>query len=469
MAQTLGDLPVGAKVKAENSKWYGQDLIFRKLGEGHSQDPADSVILQTNDIITVRCFDAAEPTNSNSNRKSYGNNRYLHSNLLQWLNSDAGANTWYTAQHTADQAPDSANVRQAVNPYDTQAGFMNGFTTDFKNSLLTVTKRTVKNTVTDGGGYEDVQSKFFLLSTTEVGFVNSIAEGSMYSLFSDSSKRIMVPTTECANNSVGYTITAGAAWYWWLRTPYPSNSISVQSVNADGILYDNDAYRGYFGVAPACAISKDQKVSDTVDEDGCYTLIYGPKIIDKPTMSTTSYKATKSEITPKLDGYDSSTMILSGDTSATDIGFYTLSITPKEGCVWSDDSSADPVDFEWDIYDVGVIKRNNIVYGDTSELENRIKKLEDVTVESQIGYIEATDTATSAHTVGSYFINKSGQFVKTTSAIAVGDIITIGTNCQATDIAEVLTELNSKIIVSPIELTPGSSALSTNTLYVVYE
>ena len=106
MSQTLGDLPVGAKVKAKDSKWYGKDLIFRKLGAGHSQDPADSVILQTNDIITVRCFDAKEPNNSDSNRKNYGNNRYLYANLLQWLNSDAGANAWYTAKHTADQKPD---------------------------------------------------------------------------------------------------------------------------------------------------------------------------------------------------------------------------------------------------------------------------------------------------------------------------------------------------------------------------
>ena len=280
MAQTLNDLPVGAKVKARDSKWYGKDLIFRKLGAGHSQDPANSVILQTNDIISVRCFDAKEPNNSNNDRKNYGNNRYLHSNLLSWLNSDAGASAWYSAKHTADQAPDSANVWQnsgvAVNPYDTQAGFMNGFTADFKNSLLTVTKRTAKNTVTDGGGYEDVQSKFFLLSTTEVGLANEndIAEGELYSLFSDSSKRIMVPTTECANNSVGYTITAGSAWYWWLRTPYSSHSGIVRFVNTGGTLGSNNAFYGNGGLAPACAISKTQKVSDTVDADGCYVLLY---------------------------------------------------------------------------------------------------------------------------------------------------------------------------------------------------
>ena len=277
---TLADLPDGAKVKAVGSKWYGKDLIFRKLGAGHSQDPADSVILQTNDIISVRCFDAKEPNNSNADRQNYGNNRYLYSNLLQWLNSDAGANAWYSAQHATDQKPDSANVWQksdtAVNPYDTQAGFMNGFTADFKNSLLTVTKRTAKNTVTDGGVYEDVQSKFFLLSTTEVGLANenNVAEGELYSLFNDATKRIMVPTQECADNSVGYAITAGSAWYWWLRTPYSSYSFDARSVYPDGSLSNYYAFHGNYGLAPACAISKDQKVSDFVDSDGCYVLLY---------------------------------------------------------------------------------------------------------------------------------------------------------------------------------------------------
>ena len=66
-------------------------------------------------------------------------------------------------------------------------------------------------------------------------------------------------------------------------------------------------------------------------------------------------------------------------------------------------------------------------------------------IESQIGYVEPTDIASSAHAVGSYFINKSGQFVKTTAAIAVGDTIAIGTNVVATDIAGVLGELNADL------------------------
>lgn len=45
------------------------------------------------------CFDATEPSNGNSDRRNYGNNRYIYSNLRQWLNSPAAAGQWYTAQH----------------------------------------------------------------------------------------------------------------------------------------------------------------------------------------------------------------------------------------------------------------------------------------------------------------------------------------------------------------------------------
>ena len=343
MSKLLSELPVGAKVKAVGSKFYGKDLIFRVLGPGHSQDPADSVILQTNDIISVRCFDAKEPNSPDSIRQGYGNNRYLYSNLLQWLNSDAGAGEWYSAKHGADQKPDSANVWQyqnvAVNPYDTQAGFMNGFTTDFKNSLLTVTKRTAKSSV-DGGGFEDVQSKFFLLSTTEVGLANenSIAEGSMYSLFSDSSKRVMVLTTECANNSVGYTITAGSARHWWLRTPVSSNSYLVRIVYANGSLSNDGALAGSIGLAPACAISKNQKVSDTVDEDGAYRLIYTQQI-PIPTVSPTSYTYTGSEITPTITGYDSEKMTIGGQYVGINAGSYSATFTLNDGYIWSDNTT----------------------------------------------------------------------------------------------------------------------------------
>ena len=68
----------------------------------------DAVILQAHYAIptTNLQFDAPEPSNSDSSRRSYGSNRYSQSAIRQWLNSDAEATAgWWTAQTSTDVAP----------------------------------------------------------------------------------------------------------------------------------------------------------------------------------------------------------------------------------------------------------------------------------------------------------------------------------------------------------------------------
>ena len=246
------------------------------MEHGHTGDPDGSTGLVTKDIISLKCFDALESGNSDSNRKKYGNNRYSQCNLLQWLNSDAAAGKWYSAQHSADAAPTNANVWSNYNEYDQEAGFLAKFSDQMKNALLDVTKKTVKNTVTDGGGYENVTSKIFLLSTTEVGLANenSVAEGSLYSLFSTASNRQCKPTAEAVSKSeyTDSSFNANSNWYWWLRTPDASFSDSVRFVNTHGSLNNYTAYGGRYGVRPACVVSSSILVSDNADTDGAYTI-----------------------------------------------------------------------------------------------------------------------------------------------------------------------------------------------------
>ena len=316
-------------------------IIWRKEGAGHSQDPANSVILAARDIITLKCFDAIEASNSDSNRKSYGNNRYLHSNLLQWLNSDAAAGAWYSAKHSADAAPTNANVWSNYNEYDQEAGFLTNFSADLKAALLTVNKVTAKNTVTDGGSYETVSSKIFLESTTEVGLANenSIAEGTIYEFYSNNNtnaQRIRKPTAEAVSKSeyTNGSLNTGAGWYYWLRTPYAGHSHGVRFVHTDGSLSGNDAYYGYRGVAPAYALSSSTLVSDTTDSDGCYTLewnaapdINGSSSLgDKNAAFTASFTITDKDndavsATVKLDGSTVQTIanVVLGDTYTLDV------------------------------------------------------------------------------------------------------------------------------------------------------
>lgn len=278
MPKLLSTLPVGAVIKDTGTTYNGNPILFKVLEHGHAGDPDGSTALIAKNIITLKCFDAIEASNSDSNRKQYGNNRYLYSNIRQWLNSRAAAGAWYSAQHSTDAAPTNANVWTNCNEYDQEAGFLTNFSEKMLAALLTVTKRVAKNTVTDGGGYEDVADKIFLLSNTEVGLANenSVAEGSLYALFNTASERLAYPTAEAVSRSEysDGNLAASKPWYWWLRTPHAGYSYGARFVFTDGTLNYYRAYRGNTGVRPACVVSSSLFVSDTADEDGAYTIIW---------------------------------------------------------------------------------------------------------------------------------------------------------------------------------------------------
>ena len=267
MAQLLSQLPIGAKVKEPNTKYYGSPLQWIVIGK--DIDGNGNTTLLTEKIIALKCFDAAE-----YNPRTSGNNNYKVSNIRQWLNKSTSP--WYEKQHTNDKEPNSANVQNGINPYNTEAGFLNGFSADFLAILQSVTKIVAKPS-TDGGGSETITDKLFLLSKTEVGLgnENNIAEGTTYPVFTNNTNRQCKCTAEAITHS-SYTSnpTVNDNWYWWLRTPYASTSTSVRRVQNNGDLLQMDAYYGTMGIRPACVIPSSTRVSDTTDSDGCYTIVY---------------------------------------------------------------------------------------------------------------------------------------------------------------------------------------------------
>ena len=128
MSKTLGSLTVGAKIEVPVLSAYqsrfGSKIVFKIADKNHSGYPSNSVTLITEKIIQNMASDAKEPSNSNNDRKNYGNNRHIYSNLLQWLNSNATAGAWYSAKHSADQAPTTKNTHVTYNPYTSWAGFL---------------------------------------------------------------------------------------------------------------------------------------------------------------------------------------------------------------------------------------------------------------------------------------------------------------------------------------------------------
>ena len=209
------------------------------------------------------------------------------SNIDQWLNSAAAS--WYSATHSADAAPTNANVWSNYNEYDTEAGFLTNFEADFRAAILDSVIRVAKNTVTDGGGYEDITRKVYLLSNTEVGLANenSVAEGTVWSYFNSATRRQCKPTAEAVSKSeyTNSSLNASSAWYWWLRTPNAANSYYARYVNTDGSLRSGYAYSGDSGVRPALELASTNLVSDSTDTDGAYILQWNQPPTDPSSIS----------------------------------------------------------------------------------------------------------------------------------------------------------------------------------------
>ena len=274
---TLSSLPIGAKIKVPHSVMG--NVIFLKADQNHTGYPENSTTLITDELILLRAFDAKEPNNTNRDRQKYGNNRYSVSNIDHWLNSTASAGQWYSPQHSTDQSPNSTNV-VSQNPYDTDAGFLNGFDARFIAAIQDTTIKVARNTVTDGGGYDTLTRKVFLPSKAELSnqAENSIMEGSLLQYFQANTDSIRIAkistyAAEDNNNKGSSSVTAGTAIRYWMRTPNSSGSGGVRRVNSDGSLGGSDADGGSRGVRPLCNLNSETPVSDQPDSDGYYSLL----------------------------------------------------------------------------------------------------------------------------------------------------------------------------------------------------
>lgn len=287
----ISNLPIGSLVKDPETTYYGKPIIWKIADKNHSGYPTNSVTLITDKIISIKPYDGIERNNSDSDRRENGRNYYKKSNLLQWLNS--GETSWYKPMDNIDAPPSRDNVWASYNPYDKEPGFLTSFSASFLNSIKPTIQKTVRHDL-DGGGSENVTSKIFLASTTEVGLENErwTAEGNKFPIFIDNNSRKSYVTQEAINASnYKVNLNASSSWWWWLRTPDTSNSFKLKNVNMDGMIHTNNAFGGNYGVRPLCNISADTYVEDNKGSDGAYTIVLNrPPSIDSYTSSNMGQK-----------------------------------------------------------------------------------------------------------------------------------------------------------------------------------
>lgn len=237
----ISSLASGTKVKL--GKWNNTDLQWKVARD--TTDQSLRLVLEPTSVSLLgnKMWDNKEPSNSDANRRNYGNNRYIYSNIHQWLNATK-ATEWYVAQHSTDAAPN----------YSSQAGFLSGWSENHIAALDMATLTTSRASV-DGGGTETFVARVALISTTELGLQSSTGGGRL-DIF----------------NADGDRATGSN---YWTRTPAPSSSSGAYRVTSTGaLLYyglsNYDGVNNTDGVRPLCIPVSTALVSPEKDDDNCY-------------------------------------------------------------------------------------------------------------------------------------------------------------------------------------------------------
>lgn len=220
------------------SKFNNQPTIWKVIGINHDT-PTDSnmtysMTIQTRDCLTNIQFDASEPTNPDTNRQQYGNNRYIHSAIRQWLNSNDDVFQW-SSQHSYDEPP-TGSIYEGP-------GFLKLLDPELAAVIGKVNKQVARNTITDGGGQDLFSDKVFLLSRVEAGLgTEGTTDGEeVYSYY------------DGIENAGRIKLLNGSPRHWWLRSPNVSSASSVHNVNMSGVGNSSPPYLS-IGLSPACCI-----------------------------------------------------------------------------------------------------------------------------------------------------------------------------------------------------------------------
>lgn len=166
------DLDLGASV--ELGTYGGEPIVWRVL---HILKDGEQLILVSDQILTMKAFDAPESGKYNSDGSNdywaaeiedkllesrvRGSNMWCDSNIRTWLNSEK-ENVVYE-----DQAPTASAMSEKKNGYSNESGFLHGFTEEERAVLRQMQVLTVGNVLMDSWGTE-TQDRVFLLSQQEL-------------------------------------------------------------------------------------------------------------------------------------------------------------------------------------------------------------------------------------------------------------------------------------------------------------
>ena len=260
----IGTTGKTAETVAEPKAFLGDTIIFGtyngepvewRVIKVHEDNTA---VIVSGHILTMKAFDAAEGGKYNYQNGEYwtgdirtvdaelqhllrGNNRWGVSNIRTWLNSEKENVTY------EDQAPKATAMSELVNGYDTEPGFLHGFTEEELEAIV-VTSVTTGNEVSE--------DRVFLLSGEELVWFEE----------ADVAKTAVPTAAAIARDKTGwyeiFSLDFGVEdYYWWLRdTDTTEGNINFyeayivgNSYNGGKLISRSVGLEG-FGIRPAMTV-----------------------------------------------------------------------------------------------------------------------------------------------------------------------------------------------------------------------
>lgn len=307
MAQFLSNLPIGALVKFGKHRVgseTAQPIVWRVVDKNHSSYPSDSVTLITQKIIDLRAYDAYEGESDDREIDP----EYPKSNINQWLNSSAASN-WFEKSWSKDNPPDNAHTQYDTG-YADRPGFLYNFTNEERLALLPTTLTFPVQKV--DGTFTTAVSKVFLPSLREILGVNTVNDKTTRLQYFAMGEVTSVLTQQAFDNtsSTNKPATVDSPWMYFTRSAAYND---VYGVSSTGTQQNISARQGDGGIRPMVNISVNTKISDTVDSDGCYTVL---------TQVPPTISGSNSDIGAKSAAFSQSYTITDGDNDAVTVTEY---------------------------------------------------------------------------------------------------------------------------------------------------
>lgn len=187
---------------------------------------------------------------NNMQRAAYGYNRWAHSAMRQWLNSQGAIGEWWEAQNPFDHRPDQLA---------TMRGFMAGLPSEFLSIIKPVRVTTALNTISDVdiGTSENTIDRFFCAGLQQEYIAPQLAdvEGATWEYWKERLENVQHAQGTTRPEHIRYSIENHAsAQYVRLRSAHRGTAYHTWTASPSGHASTN-LHATYAGRSdPACVI-----------------------------------------------------------------------------------------------------------------------------------------------------------------------------------------------------------------------